>query len=72
MKQTIKISCTALILVLAISALTGCKKFAGLERQTDWNFEPHVLDPHINMNSWQYLKSRALGTTTDDTNFKKK
>lgn len=71
MKQTIKISCTALILVLAISALTGCKKFAGLERQTDWNFEPHVLDPHINMNAWQFLKSRALGTTRDDTIFKK-
>lgn len=42
---------------------TGCKKFAGLPLQE--NVEHHVstIDPHIKMSAWDFLKSRALGTS---------
>lgn len=46
---------------------TGCKKLLGLERQTDWHFQPQVLDPHINKSAWQFLKDRAIGATKDDS-----
>jgi len=53
------------------SMATGCKKFLGLDRQTDWHFTPVTLDPHINMTAWDYLKKRALGTDPNDTIFKR-
>jgi hypothetical protein len=61
----------ALLSFTFLSVLTGCKKFLGLERQTDWDFNAVTLDPHINMTAWAYLKQRALGTDPADTIFKK-
>jgi len=60
----------AFLLFFAIM-ITGCKKFMGLEKQTDWNFTPVTLDPHINMTAWSYLKQRALGANPSDTIFKR-
>lgn len=70
MKQVFKIFSGALLLFILLGT-QGCKKFMGLERQTDWNFTPHVLDPHINKTAWQFLKERALGDTPADTILKR-
>jgi hypothetical protein len=57
---------------LAVGAsMTSCKKVFGLERQTDWTFSPITLDPHININAWEFLKKRALGSVPNDTIFKR-
>lgn len=56
--------------LLTLISMTGCKKLLGLERQKDWHFQPQVLDPHINMTAWQFLKERALGVDPNDTIFK--
>lgn len=71
MKEIQKLFLT-LALVIAIALITtGCQKFVGLKKQTDWNFTPVTLDPHINMTAWDYLKQRALGTNPNDTIFKR-
>jgi hypothetical protein len=61
---------SALVLVVG-SSLTSCKKLFGLERQTNWEFTPVTLDPRINVNAWEFLKKRALGTVPNDTIFKR-
>jgi hypothetical protein len=71
MKYKLKISSAILVFLSVMVMTTGCKKFIGLDRQTDWNFEPHVLDPHINKTAWEFLKERALGSTSADTLLKK-
>ena len=48
-----------IIQVLSILVFAGCKKFAGLNLQQDTTHQPYTLDPHINMNAWQYLKHRS-------------
>jgi len=51
---------SALLLVF-----TGCKKLAGLGLQEDTQHHPYLLDPHVNMNAWQYLRHRSgLETAT--------
>lgn len=50
---------------------TGCKKVLGLQLQENWDFQPVVLDPHINKSAWQFLKDRALGDNPNDTIFKR-
>jgi hypothetical protein len=52
-----------LIPALLLILLAGCKKFAGLDRQEDTEHHPYLLDPHVKMNAWQYLKYRS-GTET--------
>jgi hypothetical protein len=51
------------LILIAIPALlmtfTGCKKLAGLSLQTDASHTPFILDNHVNMNAWQYLKYRS-------------
>ena len=60
------------MLVLSLPFVnTGCKKVLGLKLQENWEFEPVVLDPHINKSAWQFLKDRALGSTPADTIFKR-
>ena len=52
-------SCVVVAAVLSSS----CKKLAGLPLQEN---QPHIvstLDPHIKMSAWEFLKSRALGTS---------
>jgi len=71
MKQIEKLFVSLALLVFFAFLITGCKKFMGLERQTDWHFTPVTLDPHINMTAWDYLKQRALGTNPNDTIFKR-
>lgn len=71
MKQK-RISFLSIMLCFSLFAvMTGCKKFLGLKKQTDWHFTPVTLDPHINMTAWDYLKKRALGTDPSDTILKK-
>ena len=48
----------ALLLLLA-----GCKKFAGLDRQEDTEHHPYLLDPHVKMNAWEYLRHRGGAET---------
>lgn len=60
------------ILMVSLAATTtSCKKVFGLEKQTDWEFDPVTLDPHININAWEFLKKRALGSVPNDTIFKR-
>lgn len=62
----------AFILLGALATVgSGCKKMFGLELQENWDFEPVVLDPHIQKNAWQFLKERALGSDPKDTIFKR-
>ncbi|NLO70362.1 MAG: hypothetical protein GX102_05355 [Porphyromonadaceae bacterium] len=52
MKKIIKrIYITCILLTLM---LTGC----GLELQKDFDYVSSVLDPHIDMTAWEYVKSR--------------
>ncbi|MDO6435250.1 fasciclin domain-containing protein [Flavitalea sp. BT771] len=50
-----------LIPALLLLLLTGCKKFAGLGLQEDTQHHPYLLDPHVKMNAWQYLRHRSGG-----------
>ena len=43
---------------------TGCKKLVGLPLQENQDHIVSTLDPHINMSAWDFLKSRALGTSS--------
>jgi len=52
--STLLIACSSLLFALA-----GCKKLAGLPLQEDTEHHPYLLDPHVKMNAWQYLRSRA-------------
>jgi len=45
--------------IVLLTMLTGCKKFLGLNLQEDTAHDPYVLDPHIKMNAWQYLRHRS-------------
>jgi hypothetical protein len=62
---------TLIIPAFLLVSMAGCKKFVGLERQTDWEFSPVTLDPHVNMTAWDYLKARALGSVPADTVFRR-
>jgi hypothetical protein len=58
-----KIIYTCIRVVIIVIFFTSCKKIAGLSLQEN---QPHIvstLDPHVNMSAWEYLKSRALGTS---------
>lgn len=68
-KNKLLLFCSVLMLMLMVAP--GCRKLFGLERQKDWNFDPVVLDPHINKTAWQFLKDRAVGSTPADTIFKR-
>lgn len=47
---------TVKILALAaLSILCACNNF---KMQTDYQYESSPLDPHINMNAWEYMNSR--------------
>lgn len=70
MKHVTKFLILALILGSILTTSNSCKKVLGLELQENWEFEPVVLDPHINMSAWDFLKQRALGTVPNDTIFK--
>ena len=71
MKQIKRLFVYVALLICVAAIFTSCKKFIGLERQTDWNFTPVTLDPHIKMSAWDYLKQRALGSNPNDTIFKR-
>src|SRR3954470_2737037 len=44
--------------------LTSCKKLVGLPLQQNEEHVVSTIDPHVNMSAWDYLKSRALGTSS--------
>jgi hypothetical protein len=72
MKQHKRLSIFFVAALSLLIVMSGCKKMLGLEKQTNWEFEPHVLDPHINKSAWQYLKERATGALNPkDTIFKR-
>jgi len=48
-----------IFLLIVIVSLTGCKKFLGLERQTDYNYVKQTLDPHINITARKFLETRS-------------
>jgi hypothetical protein len=47
----------ALIFIVGASIAPGCKK---LSLQKDYDRVPDTVDAHVNMNAWDYLKSRAV------------
>jgi hypothetical protein len=71
MKHIKKILLGVVVLLALATINTGCKKVLGLKLQENWDFQPVVLDPHINKSAWQFLKDRALGSTPADTIFKR-
>lgn len=71
MKTITKILFAVVLLASLATVNTGCKKVFGLRLQENWDFQPVVLDPHINKSAWQFLKDRALGDIPSDTIFKR-
>lgn len=71
MKYIKQVLLAVVILATLATVNIGCKKMFGLKLQENWDFEPVVLDPHINKSAWQFLKDRALGTVPSDTIFKR-
>ncbi len=71
MRHIKNLSFCAVVLFSIMVFSSGCKKMFGLKLQENWEFQPVVLDPHINKTAWQFLKDRALGTTPADTIFKR-
>jgi hypothetical protein len=53
----------ATVLVAAALSLSGCKKLA---LQKDYHRVQDTVDTHVYMTAWDYLKQRALGTTSND------
>src|SRR5688572_19575655 len=62
MKLSQLINVSTCVLVAALFS-ASCKKLAGLPLQENQQHIVSTLDPHINMNAWEFLKSRALGTS---------
>ena len=54
---------TAICLCVFSFLFTGCKKLVGLPLQENQDHIVTTLDPHIKMSAWDFLKSRALGTS---------
>ena len=52
-----------MLTILGISA-TGCKKLLGLPLQENEDHIVSTLDPHIGVTAWEFLKDRALGTSS--------
>src|SRR5215211_2846519 len=52
-----------LILLASTVSFTSCKKLA---LQRDYTRAPDTVDTHVYMSAWDYLKKRALGTTSTD------
>jgi hypothetical protein len=48
-----------LFLFVIIVSFTSCKKFLGLEKQTDYDYVKQTLDPHINITARQFLETRS-------------
>lgn len=67
MKKFFPLSSLMIIMAVVILSGTGCTKLFGLKKQTDWNFTPVTLDPHVHEDAWTYLKSRALGPDKNDS-----
>jgi len=55
------------LLSIVVMSSTGCKKFLGLERQTDYNYVKQTLDPHINMTARKFLETRSDVVDTAST-----
>ncbi|MDB5190806.1 MAG: hypothetical protein JWQ96_369 [Segetibacter sp.] len=70
MKYLTKLLLLGVILSSVVVTSTSCKKVLGLQLQENWEFQPVVLDPHINKSAWDFLKDRALGKVPADTIFK--
>ncbi len=49
-----------LLVVLTATAGMGCYK-----AQKSWEHQPVILDPNMNMNAWELLKSRGVGGYKD-------
>jgi hypothetical protein len=47
------------LLCIGISCLSACT-LAGLDMQEDWDFQPHVSDPHTNKTAWRFMMERNL------------
>lgn len=58
-----------LVLAVVVFAFSGCN-LAGLKYQENANYTPFVLDPHINITAWQYIKNRSYNYAGKDTIFK--
>lgn len=58
----------AFILSVVAVMAPGCKK---LSLQKDYNRKADTVDAHVNMNAWDYLKSRAFGNTSADSIWKR-
>ncbi|OCX53175.1 hypothetical protein BEL04_02360 [Mucilaginibacter sp. PPCGB 2223] len=58
-----------LFLSVAIFAFSGCN-LAGLKYQENADYQHYVLDPHINMTTWDYIKTRSYNYAGKDTIFK--
>lgn len=51
-------------LIVSGVIFSSCKKLAGLPLQQNVTHDVTTIDPHINMTAWDFLKSRALGTSS--------
>jgi len=59
--KNIRYACLYTLVTICLgSSLTGCYK-----RQTDYDRTPRTVDPHIYKSTWEYIKARGYGSTTD-------
>jgi hypothetical protein len=72
MKRNKIITKYLLLLAFTATALTGCKKFLGMNLQDNYDYKHKTLDPNINMTAKEFLLSRIDGTPTspNDTIFR--
>src|SRR6476646_8305779 len=49
---------------IATTIFTGCT-LVGLDVQKNADFNPHVLDPHVNKTAWQLIKERSIQNQPD-------
>ena len=73
--KPIKINIQFIVVLTCIVAsavmFSSCKKIFGLELQKNQDHVVSTIDPHIYKSAWQFLKDRGLGSTPNDTIFKR-
>jgi len=69
MKKIKSITYSLIVLAGLSFMISGCSLF-GLDIHEDYDYQKSIIDPHVNMTAWEYLKLRANGPSPNDTIFR--
>ena len=68
--KKIKTTLHTLLVLFGLSLfISGCS-LVGLDLNEDYDYEKSILNEHVDMTAWDYLKSRSNGTSANDTVFR--